>query len=143
MLLFGALILWMSGGRGSAAATGSWAEPLMRWLGFSPEFADVLHRIFRKLGHLTAYALFAVLALRSIRGNRPPTRTLACWALLAAVLLASADETMPSLSSERGASPLDVLLDASGAATALYFVTSWSDRVRRRAEVTTRGADAR
>lgn len=115
----------------------------MRWLGFSPEFADVLHRIFRKLGHLTAYALFALLASRSIRGDRPPTLALACWALLAAVLLASADETLQSFSSERGASPLDVLLDGCGAATALYFVTSRSERARRRADLTTRGADAR
>lgn len=140
MLVFGALILWMSGGRGSAAATGSWAEPLMRWLGFSPELADVFHRIFRKLGHLTAYGLFAVLALRSIRGDRPPTRTLACWALLAAVLLASADETLQSFSSERGASALDVLLDGCGAAISLLVVTS---RARRPGRVTTRGADAR
>lgn len=132
-VLLGALVLWMSGARGSATATGSWAEPLMGWLGISPDLAAVLHAVFRKLGHLSVYGFFAVLTLRALRGERPPTWRLALAALGFAVLLAGTDETLQSFSPERGGSPLDVLLDACGAAIALYLVLPASARRRRSA----------
>ncbi len=111
----------------------------MSWLGFPPDVAWVIHRAFRKLGHLTAYGLFAVLALRSVRGDRPTTGGFAAKALGIAVLLASTDETMQSFASERGGSALDVLLDACGAALALFFLL----RSARRRLATNLGGGAR
>ena len=102
----------------------------MLWLGFSPDFAWVVHRAFRKLGHLTAYGVFAALAFRSVRGDRRPTRGLALSALGIAVLLASADELLQSFSSDRGGSAWDVLLDACGAAVVLYWMLPPSERRR-------------
>ena len=46
------------------------------------------------------------------------------------MLLASTDETLQSFASDRGGSPLDVLLDACGAAIVLYLLLPASERRR-------------
>lgn len=134
-LAFAALILSMSGSRGSATATGSWAEPLMLWLGFPEDLAWGVHRAFRKLGHLTAYGIFGVLALRSVDGARPPTGRTRALAIGLALALAVADETTQALYSDRGGSALDVLLDVTGAALAVGVIQP--ALARRRAKAAT------
>jgi hypothetical protein len=131
-ILFGAAILGMSGPWASAAHTGSWTEPFLARLGLPAGLAWAAHQALRKFGHFVAYGLFAVLALRALAGDRPPTRRLALRALVVAVLLSSVDETLQALAPDRGGSPLDVLLDGAGAATALLLLRRPTFERRRR-----------
>lgn len=132
-LLFAALILSLSGSKGSSDATGSWAEPLIiRVLGVTPAAAVAIHHGFRKVGHFVAYGLFGWLAWRSITGDRPATRRRAVAAVALAVALASTDELLQSRAADRGASAYDVLLDGAGAAAAVAWATR--RRLRRDAE---------
>ena len=121
-ILFGAAILGMSGPWASATHTGSWTEPFLARLGLPAGLVWAVHQALRKFGHFVAYGLFAVLALRALAGDRPPTRRLAFRALLLALLLSSVDETLQGFALDRGGSPFDVLLDGAGAATALLLL---------------------
>ncbi len=133
-ILFGAAILAMSGPWASAAHTGSWTEPFLARLGLPAGLAWALHQILRKVGHFVAYGLFGLLALRAVGGDRPTNRRFASLALVLAVLLSCADETLQALTPDRGGSPLDVVLDGAGAATALLLVLRSGARRRRPTE---------
>jgi len=131
-ILFGAAVLAMSGPWASAAHTGSWTEPLLARLGLPAELAWAAHQALRKLGHFVAYGLFAVLVQRAIAGDRPPTRRTALRALLLAILLACADETLQAAAPDRGGSLLDVLIDGAGAAATLLLARSVPGQSRTR-----------
>jgi VanZ family protein len=79
----------------------------------------------RKSAHFLEYGLLAFLWFRALRGGNEKTWRWA-WAgaaLLATAVWASVDELQQGLiSTQRTGSPWDVLLDSSGAATALLLV---------------------
>ena len=88
-----------------------------------PETLALLHGGLRKAGHLTEYALLAVLWYRA-RAYRE-----AAWvpeaarvALLVAVAYAVSDELHQVLVVSRGASVVDVAIDAGGAAAGLMLL---------------------
>jgi VanZ family protein len=114
-----AAILTMSGPWGSSASTGGIVQPLLERLGLSPEAAAAAHAVGRSVGHVLAYALFAVLALRAARGDGPPTRRGVALSWTVAVGLAVLDETLQSLGGARSPRLSDVGLDALGAALGL------------------------
>jgi hypothetical protein len=104
---------------GAAARTGGLVAPWLEGWGLSPHAAALAHVLLRKVGHVLAYAGFALLARAALA---PPGR--ARRALLLALALASADEALQALSAGRGGSVLDVLLDVGAAALALALAES-------------------
>jgi len=107
--------------------TSRFFEPFLRSLfpGITQERINQLHLLVRKGGHLTEYAILAVLlwwALgwwQEVRANRP-RRAVLC--LLLAALYAASDEFHQSFVPSRGAAVTDVLIDTSGAALGLLGV---------------------
>jgi VanZ family protein len=99
--------------------------PLLQWLfpRAAPETLALLHGGLRKLGHLTEYGILAVLWYRALAHRT------AAWApeaarlaLLVAVGFAVTDEIHQAFVASRTGSPLDVAIDAAGAAAALLFL---------------------
>jgi VanZ family protein len=101
----------------------------MRWLfpHLSQERLELYHHLFRKCGHLSEYAILAVLLWRSIRQpekNRPrPWRWDEAGLALSFVLLyAASDEIHQVFVANRTAMTSDVLIDASGGAVGLILL---------------------
>lgn len=133
LLLFGwmALIFW------SSATPDLMAVPLAQRFGLlpallSPEAINLLELVLRKSAHLLVYATLALLARWSLESGvpeTPPARRTAV-AFFLALLYAVSDEYHQSFVPTRGPSPLDVLIDGTGAGAALGL---WSWRRRRAA----------
>jgi VanZ family protein len=123
LLLWFATILYLSGGAMSAEHTSPFVVPLV--LRFcpsaSPEAIHAIHVAVRKFGHLTEYALVALLAYRALRGSseRRWDPRWAAGAIAIAVACAGIDELRQSLVPSRTASLADVAVDAAGAALAM------------------------
>ena len=118
----------MSGSWASSRTTGSVVEPFFLRFGLSAEAAEVVHAALRKAGHLAAYAVFAMLALRSVRGTGRTTTLAAGLAFAAAAGLAAADEVLQSLAHGRGGHGSDVLVDALGALIGLCVAVPFAHR---------------
>ena len=136
--LWGPVILWMgiifmvSTDLGSADHTSRIIEPVLRWFypAISAETINLAHTLIRKCGHFTEYAILALLVLRTAQ---LPAKTFAlsrdfraagiAWVITA--LYASTDEFHQSFVPARTASIYDVLIDSSGAFTALGVALLW------------------
>ena len=79
--------------------------------------------VLRKGAHFTIYGCLALAALRAVHHHGLRGRRAVGAALLLAVLYAISDELHQSLVPTRDGNPLDVLLDAAGATTALVAAT--------------------
>lgn len=113
-VLFAVAVLAMSGPWASSDATGAVTSSFLASLGIPEAVARVVNKVLRKCGHALAYAVFGVLVWRAVPGGgRPIRRPLVSLGF--AVALATADELLQGLSSVRGSSFYDVLLDAGGA----------------------------
>jgi VanZ family protein len=124
------LLLWMgviflgSADRESGPHASRILGPLLQWLGFGLGAADAVLLLFRKLAHLTEYALLAVLAWRAIRrpvraDSRPWNWTQAGWALLWCAAYAVSDEVHQCFVPTRVGTAWDVLIDTVGATAGL------------------------
>lgn len=83
----------------------------------------VLNVIIRKGGHVVAYGLEGLLALRAVRGGRPGfTPSSAAAAIAIALAVASTDELRQSMHASRTGSAWDVVLDVAAASVALAMV---------------------
>jgi len=127
-LLLMALIYALGTDRGSATETQSLLERLWPALAqrLGPEAVTVLNVMMRKLGHFMGYGLLGLLdarCLRGLRGTLTPGGCFTAWA--AATGWAAVDEIHQSFSVSRGGSPLDVLLDAAGAAAGILGYSLW------------------
>jgi len=118
------LILWMVlisvGSTDVLAAdeTSRFIVPFLRWLlpGATPATLDLLHGAIRKLGHVSEFAILAVLWYRSLtweRQARRPTAAPAAFALTLA--FAGLDEVHQAFVATRTASVMDVGWDGLGA----------------------------
>jgi VanZ family protein len=102
--------------------------PIIQWLlpHLSAENFQELVRVARKCGHVTEYAILAILLWRALRKPESSMRT---WSWPAAgriaflaMLFAASDEFHQLFVPTRGASVVDVLIDTSGAVLGLLFV---------------------
>jgi VanZ family protein len=128
-------IFLVSSDLGSGAHTSRFILPFLHWLfpQATPEFLQHAHHLIRKAGHVTEYAILALLVRRAMR------RTCLDWSerrILAVALLncaayAVTDEFHQSFVPSRGASPVDVLIDTGGAASALLLAWLWTRRPQR------------
>ena len=117
---------------GSADHTSRIIEPALRWIypAISAATVDLVHTLIRKCGHFTEYAILALMLLRTAQ---LPAKTFslsrdfraAGFAWLIAALYASTDEFHQSFVPARTASIYDVLIDSSGAFTALAVALFW------------------
>lgn len=107
-------------------------QPIIRWIkrlffGEGPDVPTISsgEGLLRKTAHFLEYALLAYLWLRALRGDSA-TRWKWSWfliALVATIIWASLDELQQGfISQQRTGSAWDVLIDSSGALTALILV---------------------
>ena len=104
----------------SAEHTSGLLVPFLRWV--VPDISwvaiDTIHTVIRKLGHLTEYAILAILLWRAIGGGkRSETRTSVLLGLIwfACAILAASDEFHQSFVPSRLPRGHDVMIDACGA----------------------------
>lgn len=126
VVLWAAVISLLSSDAFSGDNTGGMMLPLLRTLLPAASADDLLaaHAVLRKLAHVTEYAILAMLVFRALDD---PGRTLG-WLVVVALLCcagyAALDELHQAFVPSRTASPLDVALDASGAALGLALRVS-------------------
>jgi VanZ family protein len=122
-----------STGTFSAQNTSGWLRPIFeRLFGVMTEDAwGNLHHLIRKSGHFVGYGTVGFTFLRAWLHmlDRRGVRKLATWriqsallAILSTALVASADEIHQTFLPSRCGSPLDVLLDSTGALTLCLLV---------------------
>jgi VanZ family protein len=126
-LIFGASTDLLSSGR-----TSRYIGPFLRWLhpGVSELSIKRVQLAVRKCGHVTEYALLALLlyrALRRTRGVAPNQwcRPCAVGAFALAVLYAASDEWHQSFVPSRDGTVHDVIIDGAGAALGLLLWYRW------------------
>jgi VanZ family protein len=100
--------------------------PFLHWLDPQMPYATVvmMQLLIRKLGHLTEYAILAVLLWRALRGSRSfQTRLTLLFmvAWFACALFAASDEFHQSFVPSRTPAVHDVMIDVCGAAIGLLI----------------------
>ena len=103
--------------------------PLLHWLfpRMTTEHLEMIHHVFRKCGHLTEYAVFALLLWRAIRkpqrdDPRPWRWDEAGLALALVFLYAASDEFHQIFVPSRTAMVSDVFIDSSGGLIGLLLL---------------------
>jgi VanZ family protein len=119
-LLWMALIFSASGDSHSYEHSSLFVEPFLHWLfpEMSQAHVEIIHHIIRKCGHLTEYAVLAVLMWRALAQSKtrlPPWS----WPRVLGVLLiiflyAASDEFHQSFVHGRTALISDVFIDTAG-----------------------------
>lgn len=120
---------------GSSAHTGRIIRPLLKWLNpdVTEETVKLVQAIVRKTGHVSEYAVLALLLFRARRLTRSITGWVwrEFWIVIACcAAYASTDEFHQLFVSSRQASVLDVLIDSCGA-TAGLLALWWIGRQRK------------
>ena len=124
----------------SAEHTSRFLIPFLLWLkpDMSPEALAQVHFVLRKLGHVTEYAILAILFWRALRGETNPqirailrlrsgqTLFLSVWILCA--IFAATDEYHQSFVASRTAAIGDVLIDSAGAIFGLLISAGFAKR---------------
>lgn len=140
LLRYGPMVVWAvlifvgSGDVLSGSHTSFLLRPL-RWLfpGVSLETLVFVHLLIRKAGHLTEYAILAILAaLAFTTSSRAFLRTRWFWLSLIVVIAYSlSDEFHQLFVPTRGASIHDSMIDTAGGFIGLVLVWLWRRRVKK------------
>jgi VanZ family protein len=77
--------------------------------------------LLKKAGHAIAFGILAWLLLRALRGENASSNRLRWISFVLAVAYACSDELHQAFVVGRNASPIDVLIDGVGAATAMVL----------------------
>ena len=119
----------------SAEHTSRYLVPFLHWLDPHMPFATIiaLQTLIRKLGHVTEYAVLAILLWRALRGGRSFQAHLTLlffvsW--LACALFAASDEFHQSFVPSRTSSVHDVMIDTCGALIGLLICFAFAIRKR-------------
>jgi VanZ family protein len=114
----------------STPHTSRFLGPALRWLfpGFTNESLHGVQAVIRKFGHLTEYAILAVLVWRARRQPKAPEARPWSWgdarfAVVIAGLYAITDEFHQGFVATRQGSGWDVLIDTLGAT--LGIIVLW------------------
>jgi VanZ family protein len=136
-LVWMTLIFSASADAHSSEHTSLFFEPILHWLfpQLSQTRIEDIHHVIRKCGHLTEYAVLALLLWRAVR--RPKKNDPRPWnwqeaglALSLVFLYAASDEFHQIFVPTRTARVSDVLIDTTGGALALILI--WLVGFRRR-----------
>ena len=119
----------------SAEHTSRFLVPFLSWIDPQISFAtlNAIQLGIRKLGHLTEYAILAMLLWRALRsGTRWQMKMsiLFLVAALASAIFAASDEFHQSFVPSRTASPNDVMIDICGALIGLLSCLMFAARKR-------------
>lgn len=122
----------------SAEHTGGIVRPLLEWLfpRISEARIEFVHFLIRKGGHLSEYAVLALLAARAFLSS-PREWLRRNWFAFAFALVAAyalLDEYHQSFVPSRTASIKDSFIDMTGGAVALLLVVFWRALRRRKSE---------
>jgi VanZ family protein len=102
----------------SAEHTSRFLVPFLLWLNPSMPYhtIEAIHLVFRKLGHVTEYAILAALLWRALRGsfNALSRRTVSICTFIVAATFAASDEFHQSFVPTRTATLHDVFIDCVG-----------------------------
>jgi VanZ family protein len=117
----------------SAEHTSRFLVPFLRWLDpqISPATLAQLQFAIRKLGHLTEYAILAILLWHALRGGtrwQAKMSVLFFIAWVASAVFAASDEFHQSFVPSRTASPNDIMIDICGAAIGLAICWMFTSR---------------
>ena len=117
----------------SAEHTSRFLVPFLRWIDPQISFTtlNAIQLGIRKLGHLTEYAVLAMLLWRALRsGTRWQMRMSISFlvAALASAIFAASDEFHQSFVPSRTASPNDVMIDVLGALIGLTICVAVARR---------------
>ena len=120
----------------SAQHTSRFIVPFLRWLNPDISWAAIntIHTVIRKLGHVSEYAILALLLWRALcsgRTLRTKTPILFSAVLLACTVFAAVDEFHQSFVGTRTPSDRDVLLDSAGAFLGALIAVAFSQRARK------------
>ncbi len=112
-----ALMFFGSSDMMSAEHTSRFLTPFLHWLkpDISPLAVAQIHLLVRKAAHVTEYTILTGLLFRALRWSIAGLGRRAFFALLPALIFAPLDEFHQSFVPSRTASPIDVLIDYSGA----------------------------
>lgn len=132
VVLWMGFIFAMSSDLGSSTHSSRIIEPIVRWIkpDTTPEQFEFVHFILRKLGHLTEYAVLALLVFRALKHTLAQPLDKLSWqtvgiALLITASYAATDEWHQSFVPGRTAAIGDVLIDSSGGLLSLLIVLFW------------------
>jgi len=121
-----ALISIFSTDNFSSENTGSVIEPILKFImgkRFTVEAFDLVHYFIRKAAHLTEYAILGTFFFRAINPGLSGWRgKVALMTFLLSAVYAAFDEFHQSFTVSRGASPVDVMIDSTGALMALIVI---------------------
>ena len=117
----------------SAEHTPRFLVPFLRWIDPQISFAtlNAIQLGIRKLGHLTEYAILAMLLWRALRsGTRWQMKMSISFlvAVLASAIFAASDEFHQSFVPSRTASPTDVMIDICGTLIGLSICWMFAKR---------------
>ena len=117
----------------SAAHTSGFLVPFLRWLDPQISLAalNAIQFGIRKLAHLTEYAILAALLWRALRGGtrwQVKMSILFFVAWIACAIFAASDEFHQSFVPSRTSSPIDVMIDVTGALIGLAICLAFSMR---------------
>jgi VanZ family protein len=128
LLAWMAFIFGMSTHAGSAEATSGTFNAIVDWLwpALPTSERGLLFYLWRKAGHLTEYAVLAMLAVRALRQGRPAWQwRTAGAAVLLSVLYAASDEWHQGFEPSRTSDWHDVLIDATGVILGIGIAWLW------------------
>ena len=121
----------------SAEHTSRFLVPFLRW--FDPQISlaalNAIQLGIRKLGHLTEYAILAMLLWRALRGGirwQMKMSILFLVAALGSAIFAASDEFHQSFVPSRTGSPNDVMIDICGALAGLAICWMFASRRRQK-----------
>ena len=127
VILWAALIFSASGDKKSVQHSSRIIEPFVRWLipGISDEAVRTTVLVVRKCAHVTEFAIFTLLLQRAAKGTLWKIDARWNWkavkfAFAASVLFATSDEIHQCFVPGRQGAVMDVVIDSSGAAFALF-----------------------
>jgi VanZ family protein len=138
VLLWMAVIFSASSDAHSYEHSSRFVEPFLHWL--FPKMpqpnVDKIHHVIRKCGHLTEYAVLALLLWRALQLSK---NNLAAWSwpkvggtLLLVFLFAASDEFHQSFVPTRTPLVSDVFIDTAGGTIGLLILWVFSRRRNRR-----------
>ena len=136
-IVWACVIFTLSTDSFSAQHTASFFNPIFKWFVPSLTRHDLIHlnRLIRKSAHFTEYFLFYLFLFRGFRRGQLGWRwTWAFAALAIAAGYAALDEVHQAFVASREASPLDSLLDSTGAFAAAAAVWLWYRMRQKRLE---------
>ena len=135
-IIWMSMIFWFSTDMFSGDNTGSLLRKVVSFIypGITRELFDSIHFYVRKAGHLTEYAVLALLLFRAFRSGAQARwrRGWALSSLLVAFLYASLDEYHQTFTRRRTGSVYDILIDTSGALTALVLLWLFGRKIEKR-----------